>query len=214
MFRHVIFDLDGTILDTNETIFLTFEHVLQQHLDYAVKRSELMKIYGQPLMKQMSYFSPGLADLLCDAYRKYYVEKDSIWTKAFPGVTDTLAELQRHGIMMGVVTNKSHEPAERALHKFGLWPYLNYLIAGDDVANFKPHPEALLKACDLMQVTPAETIMVGDSPVDLEAAHNSGIQSALVPWSIFPPERFDSFPPDYRLHQLNDLLTILQLDVA
>lgn len=214
MYRYLLFDLDGTILNTNEIIFRSFEHVLKVQLDYDVQRTELMKIFGEPLIKQMTYFSPGLADLLCEQYRKYYAEHEAELTEHFPGVTDALAHLQLHHITMGVATNKYRHAAESALMGFGLRSYFDYLVCGDEVRNHKPHPESLFMSMELMKASPAETLMIGDSPLDIEAAHRAGIHSALVGWTIFPQERFAQYPPDYYLRDLSDLYTILQLDVA
>lgn len=214
MYRYLLFDLDGTILNTNEIILRSFEHVLKVQLDYDVQRSELMKIFGEPLMKQMTYFSPGLADLLCEQYRQYYAEHGSQWTEHFPGVIETLAHLQLQNITMSVVTNKYSHAADSALVEFGLRSYFKYLVCGDDVCHHKPHPESLIRSMELMKASPAETLMIGDSPLDLEAAHRAGVKSALVSWTLFPPERFAQYPPDYYLNHLSDLYTILQLDVA
>lgn len=214
MFRYLLFDLDGTILNTNEIIFRSFEHVLKVQLDYDLQRSELMKIFGEPLFKQMSYFSPGLADLLCEQYRIYYAGHGAEWTRHFPGVIDALARLHQHQIRMGVVTNKYHQPAETALTDYGLRSYFDYLVCGDEVHNHKPHPESLLMAMELMKASPAETLMIGDSPLDIEAAHHAGIKAALVGWTLFPDERFAQYQPDYRLGDLSELYPLVRLDVA
>jgi pyrophosphatase PpaX len=214
MYRYLLFDLDGTILNTNEIIFRSFEHVLKVQMDYDLHRSELMKIFGEPLFKQMTYFSPGLADLLCEQYRNYYAEHSAQWTEHFPGVADALAHLHLHQIAMGVVTNKHRQPAELGLVEFGLQSYFDYLVCGDEVCNHKPHPESLFMGMELMKASPAQTLMIGDSPLDIEAAHRAGIKSALVGWTLFPKERFAQYPPDYYLNDLSDLYTILQLDVA
>lgn len=214
MFRYLLFDLDGTILDTNEIILTSFEHTLKQCLNYDVQRSELMKIFGEPLAKQMTYFCPERVDELCQAYRKFYAEHASKLTRTFPGVKDTLAKLHEGQIPMGVVTNKYRAPTEIALREFGLLPYIDYIVSGDEVKNAKPHPEALWRAMELMNAQPENTLMVGDSPLDLEAAHRAGIQAALVRWNIIPPERFVQIEPDLYLEHMGDLFTLLKLDVA
>lgn len=214
MFRYLLFDLDGTILDTNELILTSFEHTLQQCLNYDVQRSELMKIFGEPLRKQMAYFCPERVDELCQAYRDFYAEHASKLTKTFPGVKETLAQLQREQIPMGVVTNKYRAPTEIALQEFGLMPHIDYIVSGDEVKNAKPHPEAILRAMELMNARPENILMVGDSPLDLEAAHRAGIQAALVRWNIFPPERFAEIKPDFCLEHMSDLIQLFELDVA
>lgn len=214
MFRYLLFDLDGTILDTNEIILRTFEYTLKEGLNYEVKRSELLKIFGEPLQKQMTCFCPERADELCKMYRDYYALHHTEWTRAFPGVQETLAMLKKEHIPMGVVTNKYRTPTEIALKEYGLMPYIDHIISGDEVQNTKPHPEPLLRGMELMHAIPETTLMIGDSPLDLEAAQRAGIQSALVGWNIFPEERFAVIKPGFHLKHMSDLLKILELEVA
>ncbi|AZR72717.1 hypothetical protein BBF96_04515 [Anoxybacter fermentans] len=214
MFRYLLFDLDGTILDTNEIIFRSFEYTLKVHLDYDIQRQEILKIFGEPLFKQMTYFNPKLAKAMCQTYREYYAKHSKELTRVFPGVKKVLAHLKLHNIPMGIVTNKSRKFAEMALHDFQLHPFFDFLIGGDEVKNAKPDPEAIIKGMKLLKANPKETLMIGDSPLDLDAAKRAGIKSALVGWNIFPKERFIGNPPDFYLVQMTDLLQILNLDAA
>ncbi|MCK4260881.1 MAG: HAD-IA family hydrolase [Halanaerobiales bacterium] len=214
MFNYFLFDLDGTILDTNETIFRSFEYTLKFHLNYTLKLEELMKVFGEPLLKQMTHFNKELAEPMCNTYRNYYATHALEFTKTFSGVEETLNILKTKNIQIGIITNKTRIPAVQALKAFNLFQYFDLIIGGDEVKNTKPHPEALLKGMELMKANPKETLMIGDSPLDMEAALRARIKKALVGWNIFPDERFDLTPPDFYLNQMNDLLKILETNVA
>lgn len=214
MIKYLLFDLDGTILDTNEIIIKAFEHTLKFHLDYDLKRDEIIKVFGEPLIKQMKYFHPDLADEMCKTYRKYYCQHSLELTHPFPQVKEALEKLKLLNIPMGVITNKHRQIAIESLKECELWPYFQFVIGGDELENSKPHPEPVLKGMEYLNAHPEETLMIGDSPLDLEAAHRAGIKAALVDWNIFPNERFAKIQPDYYLSTMTDLFQILQINVA
>ncbi len=213
MFRYILFDLDGTALDTHEAIFQTFEHTLKKRLNVNVSRTELMKIFGEPLRKQMAYFSPELADSLCDTYRNFYAQCSAKLTVPFPGVREILDQLKELKIPVGIVTNKARIPAQRALEDLKLMSKIDFLIGYDQVTYPKPHPEALLTGMKLMHADPAKTLIIGDSPLDIEAGYRAGIKTALVSWSIFASDRF-TLPPHYILDQMIDLIELVDGNVA
>ena len=210
MFKFLLFDLDGTLVDTNEIIIRSFEHTLKNHLDYEVERKEIMEIFGEPLFDQMAHFSADKAEFLCKAYRDFYSNKHLELTRPFPGIKEVLSQLKDQGVTMAVVTNKSRKFAELGLKDFELWPYFEYLVASDDVVQGKPDPEGLFKAMEAIGASPEETLFLGDSPHDLEAAKNAGIKSGLVSWHIFPENRFEEIQPDYHIHDINDLMELIK----
>lgn len=214
MFDLIIFDLDGTILDTEELILRSFEYTLKTRLNMEVDRRELLKIFGEPLQKQLEYFEPELADSLSKTYREYYAKHSAAMTKTFPYVTEVLNQLVSKKIFIGVVTNKKHGPAEKGLKDLGLFSKIDFLIASDDVTQSKPHPEGILTGLSKLNIEPHKTLMVGDSPLDIEAANRAHVKSALVGWSIFDDQRFTESPPDFRLDKMTDILKILQDNVA
>lgn len=214
MFDLIIFDLDGTIFDTQELILKSFEYTLKTRLNIEVERAEILKLFGQPLRKQMSYFHPDLADSLTEAYRQYYRTHSAAMTKTFPEVREVFNQLVLKKIFIGIVTNKGHKGAERDLKSLGLFSQIEFLIASDDVTDAKPHPEGILTGLNKLQIEPEKTLMVGDSPPDIIAAYRAKVKSALVGWSIFTEESFQGISPDYHLDKMTDLLRIVQDNVA
>lgn len=208
MFNFFIFDLDGTLIDTNEIIISTFKHVLKKELDYELEHHEMMKIFGQPLSKQMAYFSPENAEFLCQEYRKFYHVHSLKMTKLFPGVFETVQQLRQLEKPIGVVTNKFRKPAMHAIRALELEPFINFIIAGDEIKNPKPAPDAVIKCMEVMDAVPEETLMIGDSPLDMQAAKGAGIQNALVKWSIFEDEKFVHHSPDFFIENMSEILKL------
>lgn len=189
MIRCVLFDLDGTTIDTNELIIATLQHVLQQHCNLALSREAVIAQMGGPLPDQMRHFS-GRDDVddLVKAYRAYNYARHDEMVTLFPGVLDAFRRLSAAGLKLGIVTNKARASTARVLEQFGLRPYVGAVVTIEDVKRPKPHPEPMFKAMGELGVKPEETIMVGDSPFDLLSARDAGVRPIAVGWSLKPRE--------------------------
>lgn len=210
MIDTVLFDLDGTIIDSNELILTTFEHVLQKHALNKYTREQMIPYMGLTLEYQLQTFS-GIEDVteLVADYRKYNRERHDELVKEFPYVKEVIAKLHEHGIKLGVVTTKIQETTQKALDLFGLLPFMDMIVTVEDVEHPKPHPEPILTAMKKLNSEPARTLMVGDSAADIECAHNAGVQSAAVAWSLKGLEVLQSYNPDYILKNMTDLYGVL-----
>lgn len=181
----VLFDLDGTILDTNELIIQSFMHALKNNVSAEFGREQIIPHMGLTLQSQLAHFS-GQADVagLTQAYREYMFMKHDEMVSLFPGVFDTVARLREAGIPMGIVTTKIRMTTLRALEMFGLAGSMATVVSLDDVRHAKPHPEPVEKAIREIGVSPAATLMVGDSAVDMQAALAAGAVPVGVAWSL------------------------------
>jgi len=209
----VLFDLDGTIIDTNDLIIETFLYVLKDHTPPTFNREQIIPYMGQTLESQMRQFT-GQEDVTpyVDAYRKYNRERHDELVREFPYVLEVIENLQRHGIKLGVVTTKVRETTERALKMFGLHPYLGTIVTVLDVQNPKPHPEPVLLAMEQLGANPATTLMVGDSPADIQAANAAGAISVAVSWSLKGEAALAPYEPKHVIHDMRDLYTLVGLE--
>jgi pyrophosphatase PpaX len=210
MAKTVLFDLDGTIVDTNELIIQSFLHTLEGVTAQPVEREWIAAHMGYALDEQLRLFS-GRKDVdeLIAKYRKFNVENHDRLVREFPGVQETLAELKSRGVRMGVVTNKRRDTSLMGLKRCGLDPYIELLVTIEDVSQGKPHPEPVLKAIELMGADASDTFMVGDSQYDLIAAREAGCSSVGVAWSLKGEAFLRQFQPDYMIHEMKELLTIV-----
>lgn len=205
----VLFDLDGTLLNTNSLVVESFKHTVRQHLRREIAAEELYAHFGEPLIDIMRRLSPEQAEVMVTTYREFNLKKHDELAAPFPGAAEILADLNGRGYRLGVVTSKIRHMAERGLKLFGLDRWLDLLVGFEDTARHKPHPEPINIALDRLTAHPNEVIMVGDSPFDLECARNAGVLSAAVKWSVHPPEKLLACKPDFVLNNFYELPEII-----
>ncbi|WMT41131.1 pyrophosphatase PpaX [Paenibacillus sp. D2_2] len=210
MIRTVLFDLDGTIVDTNELIITTFMHVIDKHMDKPYTREQIIPYMGMTLEEQLQIFS-GQEDVahMVKEYRSYNNERHDELVREFPHVLEVIRAMHENGIKLGVVTTKIRLTAMRALELFGLRPYMDVIITVEDVQHPKPHAEPILTAMDQLNADPASTLMVGDSAADLKSAQAAGVRSAAVAWSLKGAEELQKYNPDYILNDMTDLYDLV-----
>lgn len=211
MIECVLFDLDGTIVNTNELIISSFMHALKENNLPALTREEIIPHMGTTLQQQMSTFS-GLQDtsVLELSYRSYnYAHHDEL-IRSFPHVNETMEGLLSRGIKLGIVTTKIRPTTLKALEMFDLLKYMETIVTVNDVSQAKPHPEPVLTAVANLGVDPARTLMVGDSAVDIQSAKAAGVRVAAVAWSLKGEDTLCKYNPDYIIHDMKDLYTIVE----
>jgi pyrophosphatase PpaX len=213
--RAVLFDLDGTIIDTNELIIQSFFHALKGIVPESFGREHIIPSMGQPLSKQLREFS-GREDVavLSDAYREYNLLHHDEMVSLFPGVSDTVKRLHNAGIRIGIVTTKMRATTQRALQLLGLESYMETIVSIDDVDNPKPHPEPVAKAIQALGITPSEALMVGDSSVDMESAIAAGAIPIGVAWSLKGEEYLFKSGAVRVLREMDELLALCGIEGA
>ncbi|MBO8173192.1 MAG: pyrophosphatase PpaX [Bacillaceae bacterium] len=209
-YQTVLFDLDGTLIDTNELILHTFEYTLEKYFPGKYSREDIIAHLGDTLIKQMERFGPEIADELVETYREYNEQIHDDYVREFPGVRVTVEQLHRMGIRMGIVTTKQRRTAEMGVHFIGLRSYMGAFITYQDTRKHKPHPEPILMAMEQLRAEPESTLMVGDSRFDLEAAHNAGIDSVAVSWSLKGIDHLKQYHPTYIIDDMSQLIEIVE----
>lgn len=209
MIHTMLFDLDGTILDTNELIIQSFLHTFEGVTQEPVTRGHIIPNMGRPLVEQMQFFSgrDAVEDLV-QKYRKFNIDKHDALVKEFPYVRETLERLHAAGIKLGVVTSKVRVTTEMGLKLCGIYDYFGAIVTVDEVERAKPDPEGIRKALKLLGSDESGAIMVGDSHYDLEAASNAGIPSVGVSWSLKGVPYLRQYNPTYIIDDIRELLPI------
>lgn len=212
MIECVLFDLDGTIVDTNELIISSFMYALKDNGLAPLTREEIIPHMGTTLQQQMRVFS-GLEDVsgaLEKSYRSYNYEHHDELVRPFPQVNETMEELLRRGIKMGIVTTKIRPTTLKSLEMFDLLKYMDTIVTVNDVTEPKPHPEPVLTAVNNLGVDPRKTLMVGDSTVDIQSAKAAGVYAAGVSWSLKGEDTLLKYDPDYIIHNMRDIIEIVE----
>lgn len=174
-FRTILFDLDGTLVDAFTTIHRSYVHTLPQFGLPAPDMASVRRAVGGGLYEAMAKFLPpehipAAMKVHSDHTRKILLED----VKAMPGALDLLRELHGRGLTLALYTNKNNESARRICMHLGFDPYLNGVFAANDTPWLKPQRELSEHVLKTLGAAPATTLLVGDSPFDVETAHNGG----------------------------------------
>jgi phosphoglycolate phosphatase len=189
----VLFDLDGTLLDTAADITLALSRALAEQGLKRLTETEVRTLIGRgvPVLIQRvaarlaaAGERPDGAALLASFQRHYerIHQLDELRTRAYPGVAAGLAQLHDLGLRLAVVTNKPQPAAVAVLARCDLARWIEVVIGGDSGVLPKPHPQPLLAACERLEVAPAAALMVGDSLIDVQAARAAGVTIVCVPY--------------------------------
>lgn len=209
--KAVLFDLDGTLLDTHDLILRSFRHSTQKVLGRNIPDDELMKKVGQPLEAQMWDFTDDLEvhDLLLTTYRDYNHEVHDAAVRAYDGVGEVLAALRERGLRTAVVTSKRHALAQRGIDVCGLSDFVEFVVGPDDFPAHKPDPGPVRYGCELMGLAPEECVYVGDSPYDIQAGNGAGCTTVACTWGMFAPELLAEQNPAFTIDRPEGLLGLL-----
>ena len=209
--KAVLFDLDGTLVDTEELILASFRYATKTVTGRDIPDEELRAKIGQPLTVQMWDWADGsqeVHDALFTTYLEHNERVHSQLIKSFPDTMSALDALREAGLPLGIVTSKRSENALRAMKSAGIDGRFACLVAPDTFPAHKPEPEPVLHGCELLGVSPDECIYIGDSPYDLQAGRAAGCTTVAALWGMFGREDLMAEGPDYAIESLSELIPI------
>jgi pyrophosphatase PpaX len=208
----VLFDFDGTLVDTTEMIHQSMRHATTEVLGRDdIPRETLLANVGQPLPRQMELIDTEKAELLLEAYRNHHEQHHDALIGEFPYVEESLDRLRSAGIKVAVVTSKRRLSVEMALKDFPtLRNVVDRFITLEDTTEHKPHPEPLMRGLKLLGSIPKEqAAYVGDSPFDVEAAKAAGLTSVAVSWGAFSESALRAAEPDHLVPDIPSAVDVL-----
>lgn len=211
-FKGVLFDLDGTLIDTSNLIIRSFQHTFNLHYGRPLTPEEVYAFFGKPLKAALEHYGPGKVEELTRTYREFNLAHHDQLTTGFSGVPETIQTLYNAGILMAIVTSKTKSTAIRGLKLFDMDKYFSVVIGHEECQKHKPEPEPVLLALEKLNLAPADCLMLGDSPFDLISAREAGVKTAAVRWTEIAWDSLLAENPDYILHTIEDLLTICELE--
>jgi pyrophosphatase PpaX len=202
-FSSVLFDLDGTLIDSVALILASYRHTLQTHRGTIPPDRVWLEGLGTPLRQQLARFADGPVELetMVGTYRAHNLAHHDRMVCAYDGIGAALGALSADGRRLAVVTSKLREGALRGLTRCGLERYFPVIVAADDTERHKPDPEPVRKALDLLEADPAATVFVGDSPHDLAAGRAAGVATAAALWGPFSRDSLAPWAPDLWLER-------------
>jgi pyrophosphatase PpaX len=206
----VLFDLDGTLVDSGAMILASYRHATRTVLEREIPDEVLAGfIGGGSIREHMRSLDEGLADELVRVYREHN-EPLHDELEAFPGVEDLLETLTAEGRRLGVVTAKRRRTVDLAFAVLPIEHYFEVVVTTESTERHKPDPDPVLHAVAKLGAAADETAFVGDSPWDVQAGKAAGVFTVAVSWGkIHPNERLLAAGADVLVHTPEELLGIL-----
>ena len=210
MYRLAVFDIDGTLIDTErtgvESLVLTIRELLGKEVSY----EEAYKVFGIPSSKVAGLFGYADARGFGERWEENFVAL-SHHIKPLPGVLEALRRIKETGIATGVVTSRSHMEFDKDLYLKEMVPYLGHIVCSEDTPHHKPHPEPLLRCIELASrergetIGPEEVLFLGDTDHDYACARDAGCDFALADWK---GRGWQGIPARYKFCDAREMLAL------
>lgn len=203
--KHFIFDIDGTLLDTETPLLLSWQKTLHDH-GYDATESEVRSLMGLTIMsivKKTGIDAPANIDEIWQD--NYAIYADTV--DYFPGVLDMINKLKANPeVALGVVSSRARSEIDNFFTKFGFKEIFPIMILSDDTVGHKPLPDPILKYMELTGATPSECVYFGDMPGDIDCAKAAGITAVLCTWN---GSGYTHPNADYTFDNVNQIIDLL-----
>lgn len=212
MINTVIFDFDGTLVNTNDVIVEAWQHTYRLYKGHEMPIEHITKCFGEPLLITMAREFPDVEpEESAEVYRSHQKAKADELVKLFPGIIEMLKAVKDAGYKIGVVTSRTGESTQFYMEKFGISGYFDAIVSCDDTDKHKPDPEPLLLGLEKLGASAKEALMVGDSSFDIRCANNAKVKSVLVDWRITGnDDKLKGCQIDYEIAAPMDMMTVLE----
>ena len=215
-FKGILFDLDGTLLDTADDLGAALNHVLKQYQLPEVSADLYRPIAsdGATGLLQLGFgdqYTDFDEQVLREEFLDYYENNIATHTKLYPGIESFLQQLDRQSIPWGIVTNKPIALTKLLLPHFSAFSSSKVNLGGDSLSTRKPHPEPLIHACQYLSVAKEECIYLGDAPRDITAANEANMFSVVARWGYIKAEqKVDTWPANSHCFEPAELLALFE----
>lgn len=210
MNKAVIFDLDGTVLNTDLLIRESFIHVFKKYKPgYTLSEDELLSFLGPSLYDTfIRYFEQSMVNELIDYYREFNHAHHQDYVTIYPGVKETLMTLKDMGYPLAIVTTKIKDAVYIGLDLFGIKDYFDVIIGHDDVKRSKPDPEGINKVLEKLGLN--DGYYIGDNVTDILAGKNAGLKTIGVKWSPKGYDLMQKENPDLLIDHFSEIIDFIK----
>ncbi len=205
----MVFDLDGTLVDTVTLIVESYQHTLRTVLGLDLSPARIRRWIGRPLLHCFQEVSAEHANELFAVYMEWNQANTPRLARPYAGIDELVADLQAAGVRVAVATSKRLVQTRVALDVAGLPDAFDTLVTMEDTAHHKPSPEPLLLAARLLDVAPDDAVYVGDAVVDVLAAKEAGMDAVAVLWGAGTREDLERARPTQLVGSVEQLRSVL-----
>lgn len=212
--KAVVFDLDGTLVDSSHTIYeATLAAFKDMNIDAVIRKEDIDRKIGAHFREIFEELEVIIDDVesFISIYKRYYFEFINT-SKLYPGVIEVLQSLHSMKIKTALLTTKNQEQAEKIIHHFNLSRYFDYLMGRRPDFPVKPAPEPLLHICKELETDCADILFVGDTEFDIRCGKNAGSSTCAVSYGYRTMEQIEAEKPDYIINSITELNNILQTE--
>ena len=208
-FPWIIFDMDGTLVNSFGLILASFNYAARRFLKRELPLEEVMSISGRTLEDQLANYVPQDAIARSvELYHRFFARHFTSEILVYPGVKTLLFTLQRRGVKLAVFTGACRRSTDLTLNQTRLHRFFEVTVTGDDISRPKPDPEGLRTIINSMEAHPKQTIYVGDHPNDLKASRKAGIGAAAAFWGSRTCSELKRLNPDFAFRLPSDALCL------
>jgi len=215
-YQAVIFDLDGTLLDTLDDLADAMNHVLQEFAYPTREKTAIRRFLGNGIARLTELALPATVsaeqyDEIFARFKSYYTAHCQVKTKAYKGIEELLAGLKAKGYKLAIVSNKNAAAVE-ALNKLYFKKYVDVAIGEKPTIRKKPAPDTVLQALKELACSKEKAIYVGDSEVDKATADNVGMDCILVTWGFRDKQELEALKPKYLVNKPAEIFSVLGVE--
>ena len=209
-FPAILFDLDGTIIDSIELIMESYRHTMRCHRGECPPDEVFLAGIGTPLRVQFAQFTsdPDELQAMIATYREWNLSNHDRMVIAYPGAVEAVRKLKDAGARLALVTSKNLGGVQKGLRLVGLEDAFESFVTADRIQESKPDPRPVWTALEDLGASAREALFVGDSPHDIAAGRKAGVKTAACLWGPFTRERLAEEQPDFWLSSFADLLAL------
>ncbi|MBI2329811.1 HAD-IA family hydrolase [Candidatus Daviesbacteria bacterium] len=207
-FDAVLFDIDGTVLNTGEYIFQAYKYTMDLHFKRSITWEEVVPVLGLPFAKCYRILTNlEEVDYLMECHHQFQSKNPQL-VKVYKNTQKTLEEVKKTGVIIAAVTSHTGNLLQRNLKIAGVEKYFKAIVTPDHVKKPKPDPESIIKALETLKVKPDRAVFVGDSPADMEAGKKAGVKTIAALYG-FHGRKLLKLKPDYTVNDISQITPII-----
>lgn len=201
----LVFDMDGTLTQTNQLIYDSFNYIAQKYAGRSYSIPEIHAMFGPPEEEALlAIVQPDRMNAVMEDYLEFYQKEHGRLARLFPGIIEILRYTKESGRSLALFTGKGIHTTRITLREFHIEQYFDYVVTGNDVVQRKPSSEGLKNIMNHFHLHPDEVLMIGDAVSDVKAARDAGVRIAAVLWDSYAKDQVLKMKTDLIFHDVQE----------